>query len=127
MFAQLGEQAVLSKVIYCSGDVTTVDNNDNSVFGYQERWAEYRYHPSMVSSFMRSSNPLTLDIWHLAQNFASRPVLDPDFINEQVPLNRVLAAGDEATGQQFICDCFFSCSAARAMPLYSVPGMIDHF
>jgi len=133
VFAMLGEQAVLSREIYCDGNIDPGDlPNDDSVFGYQERWAEYRYHPSQITALMRSntSDPVTyptIDVWHLSQVFANRPVLDTDFIVENVPMDRVLAVGDEAGGQQFIVDCFFDCVAARPMPLYSVPGLIDHF
>ena len=74
-FAHLGEQAVLSKEIYCDGSP-----GDETVFGYQERWAEYRYHPAMITGKFRSTAAGTLDAWHLAQKFASRPALAPGFI-----------------------------------------------
>ena len=125
-FAHLGEQAVLRKEIYAkgtSGGVTL----DNTVFGYQERWAEYRYHPSRISGLFRSTTSGTIDGWHLAQEFSSPPTLSPTFIEENPPMERVLAVGAEANGQQFIFDAFFDCVAARPMPMYSVPGLIDHF
>ncbi|AXH74736.1 MAG: major capsid protein [Microviridae sp.] len=121
-FAMLGEQAVLQKEIYCTGTPA-----DDLVFGYQERWAEYRYNPSMITGLFNSTAPLTLDAWHLAQHFTTAPTLSDAFIRESPPLERVLAIGAEAGGSQFIFDSFFSIRAARPMPMYSVPGLIDHF
>jgi hypothetical protein len=122
VFAHLGEQAVLNKEIYATGTST-----DEDVFGYQERWAEYRYHPSMISSLFRSTASGTLDAWHLAQNFTSLPTLNDTFIQDNPPVDRVVAIGSGANGAQFIFDSFFDIKAARPMPLYSVPGLIDHF
>jgi hypothetical protein len=121
-FAMLGEQAILNKEIYVRGDA-----NDNSVFGYQERWAEYRYHPAMITSLFRSTSAGTLDGWHLAQKFTALPTLNDTFIKESPPIDRIVAVGAAANGQQFLCDTFFSNRIARPMPLYSVPGLIDHF
>jgi hypothetical protein len=122
VFAHLGEQAVLNKEIY-----TTGTSSDDDVFGYQERWAEYRYLPAQITSLFRSTASGTLDAWHLAQNFASLPTLSSSFIEDTPPVDRVVAIGAEANGQQFIFDSFFDIRAARPMPLYSVPGLIDHF
>lgn len=121
-FATLGEQAVLNKEIYVRGDA-----NDNGVFGYQERWAEYRYNPSRISSLFRSTAAGTIDGWHLAQRFTSLPTLNTTFIQDNPPVSRVVAVGAAANGQQFIFDSFFDCKKARPMPMYSVPGLIDHF
>ena len=121
-FATLGEQAVLNKEIYVRGDA-----NDNGVFGYQERWAEYRYYPSRISSLFRSTAAGTIDAWHLAQKFTSLPTLNTTFIQDNPPVSRVVAVGAAANGQQFIFDSFFDCKKARPMPMYSVPGLIDHF
>jgi hypothetical protein len=121
-FATLGEQAVLNKEIYVTGDTT-----DIGVFGYQERWAEYRYYPSRISSLFRSTAAGTIDGWHLAQKFTAVPTLNTTFIQDTPPLARALAVGSEANGQQFIFDSFFNVKKARPMPLYSVPGLIDHF
>lgn len=121
-FAMLGEQAVLNKEIYCDGSA-----NDDAVFGYQERWAEYRYKPSQISGLFKSTSTGTIDGWHLAQRFASLPALNTSFIQENPPMDRVLAVGAAAGGKQFILDCFFDNKVARPMPLYSVPGLIDHF
>jgi len=121
-FATLGEQAVLNKEIYVTGKST-----DNDVFGYQERWAEYRYYPSRISSLFRSTAAGTIDAWHLAQKFTSVPTLNNAFITEQPPVSRVVAVGAGANGQQFIFDSFFDVRKTRPMPMYSVPGLIDHF
>lgn len=121
-FATLGEQAVLNKEIYVRGDA-----NDNGVFGYQERWAEYRYNPSRISSLFRSTAAGTIDGWHLAQRFTSLPTLNTTFIQDNPPVSRVVAVGSAANGQQFIFDSFFDVKKARPMPMYSVPGLIDHF
>lgn len=122
-FATLGEQAVLNKEIYVTGTPAT----DDAVFGYQERWAEYRYYPSRISSLFRSTSAGTIDPWHLAQKFTAVPTLNTTFIQENPPLSRTLAVGAAANGQQFIFDSFFDVKKARPMPMYSVPGLIDHF
>ena len=122
-FATLGEQAVLNKEIYVTGNTS----QDDGVFGYQERWAEYRYYPSRISSLFRSTAAGTIDGWHLAQKFTSLPTLNTTFIQDTPPLERTLAVGSEADGQQFIFDSFFNVKKARPMPMYSVPGLIDHF
>ncbi len=121
-FAMLGEQPVYNDEIYVTGTAT-----DNSVFGYQERWAEYRYKPSMITGLFRSTASGTIDNWHLAQKFTSLPTLNSTFIEDTPPVSRVVAVGAAANGQQFIFDSFFDCKTARPMPLYSVPGLIDHF
>lgn len=121
-FANLGEQAVLNKEIYCRGDA-----NDNLVFGYQERWAELRYNPSEVTGLFRSTSAGTIDPWHLAQRFVALPTLAATFIAEDPPLARVLAVGAGANGQQLISDFYFQTRVARPLPMYSVPGLIDHF
>lgn len=121
-FATLGEQAILNEEIYVRGDA-----NDTGVFGYQERWAEYRYMPSRISSLFRSTAAGTIDAWHLAQRFTSLPTLNTTFIQETPPVSRTLAVGAAANGQQIIFDSFFDIKKARPMPMYSVPGLIDHF
>ena len=122
-FATLGEQAVLNKEIYVTGDST----QDNNVFGYQERWAEYRYKPSQISGLFKSTSSGTIDFWHLAQKFTTLPTLNSTFIQDTPPVSRVVAAGSVANGQQFLVDTFFKNRVARPMPMYSVPGLIDHF
>jgi hypothetical protein len=122
VFATLGEQAVLNKEIYVTGGV-----NDNGVFGYQERWAEYRYKPSQITGLMKSTSAGTIDAWHYSQKFTSLPTLNSTFIQETPPVERTTAVGAAANGQQFLMDAFFDCKMARPMPMYSVPGLIDHF
>jgi hypothetical protein len=117
--AHLGEQAVLNREIYAQGTAA-----DDEVFGYQERFAEYRFKPSLITGKMRSQDPQSLDIWHLAQDFTSLPTLGPDFIVEQPPVERVVAVQDEP---EFLFDSYFSLKCARPMPVYSTPGLIDHF
>lgn len=121
-FAMLGEQAILNKEIYCRGDA-----NDNLVFGYQERWAEYRYNPSEITGLFRSTAAGTIDPWHLSQRFTSLPTLNATFINDTPPVDRIVAVGAAANGKQFLLDAFFDAKVARPMPLYSVPGLVDHF
>lgn len=101
VFSHLGEQAIENREIYCDGTA-----NDDGVFGYQERWAEYRYKPSQVTGYMRSTSAGTLDAWHLAQNFGSVPTLNDTFIQDNPPVDRVVAVGSEANGQQFIFDAY---------------------
>lgn len=119
VLAHIGEQAVLSKEIYCDGTA-----GDNTVFGYQERWAEYRYKPSIITGAFRSTDPTPLDIWHLGQEFGSRPLLGASFILEQPPVSRVVAVPSEP---HFLFDADFRLRSTRVMPMYSAPGMIDHF
>lgn len=125
--AHLGEQSVLNKEIYAQGpsaiNGTTGVAYDEEVFGYQERYAEYRYKPSVITGLFRSSAAGTLDLWHLAQDFAALPELNEDFIVEDPPMTRVLAVDD----YQFLFDAYFNYKCARPMPVYSVPGLIDHF
>ncbi|WNK13441.1 MAG: major capsid protein [Microvirus sp.] len=122
VFANLGEQTILNKEIYLDGSA-----NDGGVFGYQERWAEYRYSPSQITGLFKSTSAGTLDPWHAAQRFTALPTLNNTFIQENPPLARNLAVGAAANGAQFLFDSFFTMQATRPMPLYSVPGMIDHF
>jgi len=120
--AHIGEQAVLQKEIFVSGTPA----EDDLVFGYQERYAEYRYKQSLISGLFRSNAAGTLDIWHLSQDFSPAPTLSPAFISDSTGeiLDRVIAVPTEP---QFLFDSFFSLKCARPMPLYGVPGLIDHF
>nr|WNN13306.1 MAG: major capsid protein [Microviridae sp.] len=127
VFSHLGEQTVLNKEIYAQGPgVTDSVGNvvDEQVFGYQERYAEYRYKPSMITGLMRSTAPNSLDVWHLSQKFESLPKLNAEFIQDQPPVNRVVAVQNEP---QFIFDAYFKMKCARPMPVYSVPSLVDHF
>lgn len=119
--AHLGEQEIRNKEIYFSGDAS----KDEDVFAYQERYAEMRYNPSKITGKMRSGISDTLDVWHLAQHFENLPVLSSEFIEENPPLDRVLAVTE---GQpQIIMDCMLYQNWTRPMPTYSIPGLIDHF
>ncbi len=118
--SQIGEQSILNKEIWYS-DTPAIDN---ATFGFQERYAEYRYKPSQITGIMRSDAPGTLDAWHLSQDFATLPVLDTNFIEDNPPIDRVIAVPTEP---HFIFDAYFSLRCARPMPLYGVPGLIDHF
>lgn len=119
VLAHLGEQAVLNKEIYADGT-----DADEEAFGYQERWAEYRYKPSLITGKFRSSDPQSLDIWHLAQDFETRPHLNAEFIEDNPPVDRVIAVPSEP---QFLFDSFVELECTRPMPVYSVPGLVDHF
>ena len=117
--AHIGEQSVLNKEIYADGSA-----NDDLVFGYQERFAEYKYKPSVITGAFRSTAATPLDAWHLSQEFGSLPGLNQAFIEETPPVSRVVAV---TTEPEFIADFYFNLQCARPMPLYSVPGLIDHF
>lgn len=120
-FANIGEQAVLNKEIYAQGNA-----QDDEVFGYQEAWADYRYKPSRVSGEMRSSYAQSLDVWHLADDYSTRPSLSDSWIHEDpTTINRVLAVSDNLANQ-FFCDIYVQNYSTRNMPLYSIPGLIDH-
>lgn len=117
--AHLGEQAVLNKEIFAQGSA-----DDDKVFGYQERWAEYRYFPGQITGKFRSTDPQSLDVWHLAQKFDTLPTLSEQFIVDNPPIERVVAVQDEP---QFLLDSYIRLKCARPMPVYSVPGLVDHF
>ena len=119
--AHLGEQSVLNKEIYMQGGGASADNN---VFGYQERYAEYRYGMSQITGKMRSTYATPLDFWHLAQKFTSLPTLGDTFIKETPPVDRVVAVTSEP---QFFLDAYHKVKCARPMPVYGVPGGIDRF
>lgn len=120
-FANIGEMAVLNKEIYAQGNAT-----DDEVFGYQEAWADYRYKPSRVSGEMRSQYKQSLDVWHLADDYSKLPSLSDSWIREDPnPINRVLAVSDNLANQ-FFCDVYVQNYTTRNMPLYSIPGLIDH-
>ena len=116
--SHLGEQAITGEEIYFD----TTGNED--VFGYQERYAEYRYKPSRVTGQFRSNYSASLDVWHLAQDFDTRPTLSTEFLREDPPIGRVIAVPAEP---HWICDAWFNYKCTRPMPVYSVPGLIDHF
>jgi hypothetical protein len=117
--SNLGEQAILSGEIYKDGSAA-----DEDVWGYIPRWDEYRYKTSKVTGAFRSNHSSTLHFWHYAQDFENRPSLDQDYIQEDPPVGRTLAVPDEP---HMLLDCYFNLRSARPMPVFGVPGLIDHF
>lgn len=122
-FAELGEQAILRKEIYCVGNALV----DDLVFGYQERWHEYRTRYSEVTGIMRSTATGTLDAWHLAQRFSAAPTLSDTFIQDTPPMDRVLAAGALAAGQQYLADIMIQRTATRPLPTFGTPATLGRF
>lgn len=121
VFANIGEQAIKNKEIFAQGN-----DKDNEVFGYQEAWAEYRYKPNMVTGEMRSAYAQSLDVWHLADDYSSLPSLSDSWIREdKANIDRVLAV-TSAVSNQFFADIYVKNYCTRPMPMYSVPGLIDH-
>lgn len=121
VFANIGEQAVLNKEIYAQGSA-----KDEEVFGYQEAWADYRYKPNRVTGEMRSQYPQSLDVWHLADDYDSLPSLSDSWIREDSgTVNRVLAVSEKNSNQLF-ADIYVQNRCTRPMPMYSIPGLIDH-
>lgn len=121
VFANIGEQAVKNQEIFAQGT-----DEDEEVFGYQEAWAEYRYKPSIVTGDMRSNSPKSLDVWHLADDYDTLPSLSDSWIREDSSnVNRILAVSDDIS-HQFFADIYVENNCTRPMPLYSIPGLIDH-
>lgn len=121
VFANIGEQAIKNKEIYAQGT-----EKDDEVFGYQEAWADYRYRPNRVTGEMRSAAPQSLDVWHLGDDYESLPSLSDSWIREDSKtVNRVIAVSDNVSAQLF-CDIYVRNLCTRPMPLYSIPGLIDH-
>lgn len=121
VFANIGEQAVKNKEIFAQGTAV-----DDEVFGYQEAWADYRYKPNRVAGEMRSAYAQSLDVWHLADDYSTLPSLSDSWIREDpATVNRVLAVADNVSAQLF-ADFYIEDRATRPMPMYSVPGLIDH-
>nr|WNN13348.1 MAG: major capsid protein [Microviridae sp.] len=118
-FAHLGEQAVLNKEIFAQGTA-----QDDEVFGYQERYGEYRYKPSMITGKFRSTYAQSLDAWHFSQKFENLPTLSNQFIQDHPPISRCLAVPSEP---HFLMDAAFNLQCVRPMPLFGTPGLIDHF
>ena len=119
--AHLGEQAILNKEIFFNDDP---GNLNDETWGFQERYAEYRYQPGRITGLFRSNANESLDVWHLAQDFDSLPGLGPFFVAELPPIDRVVAVPSEP---DLIVDCWHEVQATRAMPIYAVPGLVDHF
>lgn len=121
--AHLGEQSILNKEIYL--DAASIgDTSFEDVFGYQERYAEYRYKNSKITGKLRSNDAASLDAWHLGIEFGTTPTLDDTFIQDNPPVDRVIVTPAEP---HFIYDSFVALECTRPMPVYSVPGLIDHF
>ena len=119
-FAHLGEQAIELREIYAQGT-----KDDSTVFGYQERYAEYRYKPSQITGKFRSSvTGGNLDVWHLSQFFGNAPTLNEEFITENPPIKRIIAVQDEP---EFLLDVGFRYTTVRPMPMFGTPGLVDHF
>lgn len=119
-FAHLGEQAIELREIYAQGSEA-----DTTVFGYQERYAEYRYKPSQITGKFRSSvTGGNLDVWHLSQFFSNAPTLNEEFITENPPIKRIIAVQDEP---EFLLDIGFRYTTVRPMPMFGTPGLVDHF
>lgn len=121
VFANIGEQAIKNKEIYAQGNDT-----DDEVFGYQEAWAEYRYKPNQVTGEMRSQYAQSLDVWHLADDYSKLPSLSAEWIQEDgKTIDRVLAVSSDLANQ-FFADIYVKNYSTRPMPMYSIPGLIDH-
>lgn len=119
-FAHLGEQAIELRELYAQGN-----ESDTKVFGYQERYAEYRYKPSQITGKFRSSVVNgSLDKWHLSQFFNNAPTLNEEFIVENPPIKRIIAVTDEP---EFLLDVGFRYTTVRPMPMFGTPGLVDHF
>ena len=121
VLSMIGEQSVLNKEIFFQGS-----GDDDNVFGYQERYAEYRYKPSRLTGLMRVDAASNLDEFHLSEDFAALPTLSASFreSNTGGPLDRAISVPSQP---HFVCDLYFEMICARPMPVYSVPGLVDHF
>lgn len=119
VFANIGEQPIYSKEIYAS----TTNISANNVFGYNEAWADLRYNNSKISGFMRSGIQDSYDVWHLGDYYANSPTYSQSFVEEGDNVKQVLSVQE---GPNFLVDIFHKVSAIRPLPLYSVPGLLDH-
>lgn len=117
--SHLGEQAILNKEVFVTGTAT-----DEETWGFQERYGEMRYKQGLITGRLRSNYSESLDVWHLAQDFDSLPPLNASFITEDPPIDRVVAVPTEP---DFICDGWLNLKCTRPMPVYAVPGLVDHF
>lgn len=121
VFANIGEQGIKNKEIFAQGNA-----KDDEIFGYQEAWADYRYKPNRVTGEMRSAYKQSLDVWHLADDYAQLPSLSSEWIIEDKKnIDRVLAVTSELSNQ-FFADIYVKNYCTRPMPMYSIPGLIDH-
>lgn len=130
VFSHISEQPIRNDELYAQGaDKKDASGNiiDEQGFGFQEAWAPYRYKPSMITGQLRSGVTQSLDNWHLAQEFSALPLLNQSFIEENIPMDRVLAINTGENIPQFIFDFRFNYTCARPMPVRSIPGLVDHF
>jgi hypothetical protein len=119
VLANIGEQAILNKEIYAQGNTA-----DEEAFGYQEAWADYRYKPSKVTGLFRSNAAQSLDAWHYAQDYDALPTLSTAWMEQtDTEMKRTLAVQSQP---DFIADFYFMNKTTRCMPVYSIPGLIDH-
>lgn len=119
VLANIGEQAILNKEIYAQGNA-----KDDEAFGYQEAWADYRYKPSKVTGLFRSNAQQSLDAWHYAQDYDALPTLSTAWMEQgEAEMKRTLAVQSQP---DFIADFYFMNRTTRCMPVYSIPGLIDH-
>lgn len=119
VLANIGEQAILNREIYAQGNT-----KDSEAFGYQEAWADYRYKPSKVTGLFRSNAQQSLDAWHYAQDYDKLPTLSTAWMEQgDIEMKRTLARSDQPN---FIADFYFMNKTTRCMPVYSIPGLIDH-
>lgn len=119
VLANIGEQAILNKEIYAQGNT-----KDEEAFGYQEAWADYRYKPSKVTGLFRSNAQQSLDSWHYAQDYDKLPTLSTEWMQQNdTEMKRTLAVQNQP---DFIADFYFMNKTTRCMPVYSIPGLIDH-
>lgn len=126
--AHIGEQAIKNKEIFYDTGCREGNNTNEEIFGYQEAWAEYRHRPSFVTGDFRSDSPRSLDAWHYADDYSSTPVLSAEWIQEtDQNVKRTLAYSGEDSNSQWLVDFYFDLKCTRPMPVYSVPGLVDHF
>ena len=122
VFANISEQPVYHREVCCLGD-----DKDGYTFGYQEAWYDYRYLPDRISGLMRSNSNSGLDIWHFGDYYTQHPILSDEWMHEDSSnIDRCLAVKQATAGFQFYCDILVNNRATRLLPLYSVPGLIDH-
>lgn len=121
--AGLGEQAILRQEIYATG----INNDDGAVFGYQERWHEYRTRTSEVTGMFRSNAPSDIDEWHLAQYFSAAPTLSQSFLQDDPPMSRILASGALSVNQQYLADILIQRQAVRPIPMFGTPATLSRF
>lgn len=119
VLSHLGEQPVLNHEIFYEGDGA----KDFGVFGYQERYAEYRYRPSIITGIFRSNYSQSLDFWHLSPDYIEAPALGATWIQDNPPIDRVVAVQSEP---EFLCDVFFNLIHSRMLPAHGTPGLLDH-